>query len=101
MFALIHQPAPNPMQSGTAGTEKWVIEFPNPTTRRVDPLTGTHSGQDMNQQLDLHFDSKDAAIAFARSKSIPFQVKDRKPRQRIGRAYGDNFAYDRKFPWTH
>ena len=101
MFALIHQPARNAMQSGTKKTLKWVIEFPKQPQRLTDPLTGMTGATDMLQQVNLEFDTKESAIAYAKSKSIPYRVLDRAKPKRKGRGYSDNFAYDRKFPWTH
>lgn len=101
MFALIHQPARNAMQSGTKKTMKWIIEFPKQTQRLTDPLTGMSGATDMMQEVHLEFDTKESAIAYAKSKSIPFRVIERPKSQRIGRSYSENFAYDRKFPWTH
>ena len=101
MFALIHQPARNAMQSGTRKTLKWIIEFPKQIQRLTDPLTGMTGSTDMNQQVHLEFETKESAIAYAKSKSIPFRVIERPKAARKGRGYSDNFAYDRKFPWTH
>lgn len=101
MFALIHQPARNAMQSGTKKTLKWIIEFPKHAQRLTDPLTGMSGATDMLQQLNMEFESKESAIAYAKSKSIPYRVIDRGKPKRKGRGYSDNFAFDRKFPWTH
>lgn len=101
MFALIHQPSRNAMQSGMKKTLKWIIEFPKQPQRLTDPLTGMSSATDMLQQVNLEFDSKESAIAYAKSKSIPYRVIDKAKPKVKGRGYGDNFAYDRKFPWTH
>ena len=40
MPARIYKPARNTMQSGTAKTKHWVLEFVNETGRDVDPLMG-------------------------------------------------------------
>ncbi len=101
MFALIHQPARNAMQSGTKGTDTWVIDFPKQDQKFIDPLTGTAGSVDMLQQIQLKFDTKEAAIAYAKSKSIPYQVLERPAHKPVGRSYADNFSPDRKFPWTH
>lgn len=101
MFALIHQPARNAMQSGMKNTQKWVIEFPKQAQRFTDPLTGMSGSRDMLQEVHLEFESKDAAVAYAKSKEIPFRVLERPLPKRKGSGYGDNFAFDRKFPWTH
>ncbi|PHR93302.1 MAG: ETC complex I subunit [Robiginitomaculum sp.] len=100
MFALIHQPAPNAMQSGSHGYDKWTIEFPKGRAS-TDPLTGTSGSSDMLRELNLNFESKAAAIAYAKSNGIAYQVLERATHKPVGRSYGDNFSYERKFPWTH
>lgn len=101
MFALIHQPAANAMQSGSHGYDKWVIEFPKGTTAQTDPLTGTSSSFDMLRELNLNFETKDLAIAYAKSKGIAYKVIDKPKHKPVGRSYADNFSYGRRFPWTH
>ncbi len=101
MFARIYQPAPNAMQSGRANTRHWVLEFPKGGTRTIDPLTGTYRSTDVTGQLDLKFDTMEAAVAYAKARNIPHKVIAPKAVKRIHRSYSDNFAYDRKQPWTH
>lgn len=101
MFALIHQPAPNTMQSGSHGYDKWVIEFPKNGKAMTDPLTGTSGSFNMLRELNLNFESKADAIAYAKSKGMAYQVLERPVHKPVGRSYSDNFSYDRKFPWTH
>ena len=40
MRARIYQPAKTAMQSGTAKTTTWVLEFAPASAREVDPLMG-------------------------------------------------------------
>lgn len=101
MFAIIHQHSPNAMQSGLHGYKKWVIDFPKNTKGKVDPLTGTSSSFDMLRELNLSFDSKETAIAYAKSKGIAYRLIEKPTHKPVGRSYGDNFSYERKFPWTH
>ena len=103
MRARIYQPARNAMQSGTAKTKNWVLEFAPESARNVDPLMGWTSSDDMNSQVRLRFDSKDAAVDYAKSRGIEAVVtepKKRKPNIR-SRGYGENFATDRRGAWTH
>ncbi len=103
MRARIYQPARNAMQSGTAKTKNWVLEFAPASARNVDPLMGWTSSDDMNSQVKLRFDSKEAALDYAKSKGIEAVVtepKKRKPNIR-SRGYGENFATDRRGAWTH
>ncbi len=101
MYAIIHQPAPNSIQSGSYGNSKWVIDFPTDKSIVIDPLTGSAGSADMMRKVHLSFDTKDAAIAYAKSKSIAFQVLEHSQHVPKGRSYGDNFSFNRKFPWTH
>jgi len=55
----------------------------------------------MRSQLDLSFETMEAAVAYAKANNIPYRVSKPKTRKRISRSYADNFAYDRKLPWTH
>ncbi|MGB1236406.1 MAG: NADH dehydrogenase ubiquinone Fe-S protein 4, partial [Planktomarina sp.] len=46
MRARIYQPARTAMSSGTAKTKSWVLEFPQASSRDVDPLMGWTSSDD-------------------------------------------------------
>jgi hypothetical protein len=103
MRARIYQPAKTAMQSGTAKTEGWVLEFAPAAARDVDPLMGWTSSDDTQAQVKLRFDTREAAEAYAADKGIDVDVtlpKARKPNIRP-RGYGENFATDRKGAWTH
>lgn len=103
MRARIYQPARNAMQSGTAKTRNWVLEFAPASAREVDPLMGWTSSSDTQTQVRLRFDSKDAALEYAQANGIEAQVidpKKRKPNVRPG-GYGENFATNRRGVWTH
>ena len=103
MRARIYQPARNAMQSGTAKTRNWVLEFAPASAREVDPLMGWTSSSDTQTQVRLRFDSKDAALEYAQASGIETQVidpKKRKPNVRPG-GYGENFATNRRGVWTH
>jgi NADH dehydrogenase len=103
MRARIYQPAKTAMQSGTAKTKGWVLDFAQASAREVDPLMGWTSSDDTQTQVRLRFDSREAAEDYARARGIEFDVTDphmRKPNIRP-RGYGENFATDRKGVWTH
>ena len=103
MRARIYQPAKTAMQSGTAKTKSWVLEFAPASPREIDPLMGWTSSADTQTQVRLRFDSKEAALAYAREHGIEAAVtepKKRRPNIRQ-RGYGENFAPDRKGAWTH
>lgn len=103
MRARIYQPARNAMQSGSAKTKSWVLEYGPSAAREVDPLMGWTGSADTQAQVRLRFESKEAALAYAASKGIEADVTEphaRKPNVRP-RGYGENFATDRKGAWTH
>ncbi|MEH7827526.1 ETC complex I subunit [Gemmobacter denitrificans] len=103
MRARIYQPARNAMQSGTAKTKGWILEFAPASAREVDPLMGWTSTTDTTTQVKLRFDSREAAEDYARAHGIDaivLEPKTRKPNIRpLG--YGENFATNRKGAWTH
>ena len=101
MVAKIYKPARTAMQSGTAKTKSWMLEYEPEEPRVVEPLMGWTSSADMKQQLRLRFDTKDEAIAYAERHGIPYQVAEPKEPARRTIAYSDNFAFSRRVPWTH
>jgi hypothetical protein len=103
MRARIYQPAKTAMQSGTAKTHLWVLEFAPASEREVDPLMGWTSSSDTQAQVRLKFETRAAAEAYATERGIAFDVVEPKPRKAVIRArgYGENFATDRKGAWTH
>lgn len=103
MPARIYKPAKTAMQSGTARTREWVLDFAPDSAREVDPLMGWTSSSDMDAQVRLRFETKEAALDYARERGIDAVViepKPRKPNVRP-RGYGENFATDRRGAWTH
>jgi NADH dehydrogenase len=103
MRARIFQPARTAMQSGQAKTRHWVLEFEPEAGRDIDPLMGWTSSRDMQAQVRLRFDSREAAEDYARERGIDAVVIEPKPRRPVirPRGYGENFATDRKDAWTH
>ena len=101
MIARIFKPAKNAMQSGTAITKQWRLEYEPEQPQVIEPLMGWTSSGDMKQQLTLHFDSKEEAVAYCGRHGIPYQVIEPKEPARRQAAYADNFAFRRREPWTH
>ena len=91
------------MQSGTAKSTGWVLEFAATTTREVDPLMGWTSSDDMDSQVRLRFDTLEAAQDYAAARGIQVDIEEPKTRKFTirPRGYGENFATDRKGAWTH
>jgi len=103
MSARIYQPARNAMQSGSAKSNEWVLVFEPATRRDVDPLMGWTSSGDTQSQVRLSFQSKQAALDYARSHGIEAVVSEPHKRKPVirERGYGENFATDRRGAWTH
>jgi NADH dehydrogenase len=103
MRARIFKPARTAMSSGTAKTRHWVLEHVNETGRDVDPLMGWTSSDDTQAQVRLTFDSKEAALDYAKDNGIDAVVQDPKVRKANVRqgGYGENFATNRRGVWTH
>ena len=101
MPVRIFQPAKTAMQSGRANTLTWRLEFEPSERPHADPLMGWTSSGDMRQQVQLRFDTIEEAIAYCERHSIAYQVFEHKPSARRGMSYADNFAANRRDPWTH
>jgi hypothetical protein len=101
MIARIFKPTKTAMQSGKAKTHDWVLEYEPETPRTVEPLMGWTSSSDMRQQVRLRFATSEEAVAYCQREGIPYQVQtDNEPSRRT-MSYSDNFAFNRRFPWTH
>jgi len=103
MGARIYRPAKTAMSSGTAKTHQWVLEYPQDSARDIDPLMGWTSSSDTQSQVKLRFDSKEAALDYAKAHGIDAVVIDPKKRKLNirQRGYAENFAVDRRSVWTH
>jgi hypothetical protein len=101
MTARIYRPARTAMQSGTANTERWLLEYEPETPRQIEPLMGWTSSSDMKSQLKLRFDSEAEAVAYATRNGIAYRVEQPHELKRRSISYSDNFKYSRVAPWTH
>lgn len=101
MTARIYKPAKTAMQSGTAKTKDWVLDYEPEEAREIEPLMGWTSSGDMRQQVRLQFASAEEAIAYCERHGIPYQVSEPKAPERRLISYSDNFAYKRRGAWTH
>jgi len=103
MRARIFKPARNAMQSGLGKTRTWILEFVADAAREIDPLMGWTGSNDTQSQVRLSFESREAALDYARDHDIEVVVlkpEPRKPNVRPG-GYGENFATNRRGSWTH
>ena len=103
MRARIYRPAKTAMSSGTAKTKQWVLEYAQASAREVDPLMGWTSSSDTQSQVKMRFDTKEAAVEYAKNHGIEYVIQEPKVRKANIRAggYGDNFATNRRGAWTH
>ena len=91
MKARIFQKPKNAMQSGRAGTGRWMLEFAPAEARKPDPLMGWAGSGDTRRQLRLRFPSKEAAVAYAEKYGIDAIVHEPPPKKLKLQAYADNF----------
>jgi hypothetical protein len=101
MLARIFSPAKTAMQSGRAATRRWVLAFEPAAARLPDPLMGWTQTSDTEGQVRLDFDSREDAVAYAQRRGLAFEVLPDAETKRLPKAYADNFAFQRKQPWTH
>jgi hypothetical protein len=101
MYARIYKPSKTAMQSGTAKVDHWVLEFEPTSAVRPDALTGWASTTETASQVTLTFETREAAVDFARERGIPHRVITPAEPRRIIKSYADNFATRRREPWSH
>jgi len=100
--ARIHQPARSAMQAGRGNTQDWVLEFAPSERTRLDPLTGWIGSSDTRNQLHLRFPTREAAIAYAQSQAIAYELEEPARMRPIKpKVYADNFRTNRGENWTH
>jgi hypothetical protein len=93
--ARIYRPAKTAMQSGRAGTRRWVLEYEPATPREPDPLMGWSSAQDTLNQVRLRFATLEEATQFAQKHGVEFVVVEPRQAQFKPKSYADNFRFDR------
>src|ERR1700742_1227191 len=101
MTARIFKPAKNAMQSGTAKTKEWILDYEPEQPRSIEPLMGWTSSGDMKQQLRLRFDTREEAVAYAQREGIAYMVASEPPIRSSKKSYSDNFKWGRTGLWTH
>ena len=101
MIARIYRPSPSATQSGTARAKFWILEFEPAAARRVEPLMGWTSSNDMKSQVRLSFATKDEAITYADENGLIYRVEESIPAARKILSYADNFKTTRIDAWTH
>jgi hypothetical protein len=91
MEVRIYQPAKTAMQSGRAKTHHWVLEFVSEQPQMIDSLMGWTGSRDTRRQVQLRFDTKQEAIAYARRQGYSYAVEE--PHERVvkPKSYAENF----------
>jgi ETC complex I subunit conserved region len=95
--ARIFKPAKTAMQSG-ARVRKWVLAYEPATRRQPDPLMGWISAEDTLNEVRLHFEAMEEAVAFATKNALDYTVIPPQDSTEKPKSYADNFRYDRIRP---
>ena len=102
MTARIYKPAKTAMQSGTAKTKEWVLDYEPEQPRVVEPLMGWTSSGDMKQQLRLRFATKEEAVAYCERHGIRLSGASRRSRRRAAACPTPTISpSSRRGAWTH
>jgi hypothetical protein len=91
MKARIYQPAKTAMQSGTANTRQWLLEFEPESGKQIDSLMGWVGSSDTRGQLRMKFASVEDAKSYAKRHDILVEVQKPHVKKRRIQAYSDNF----------
>ncbi len=91
----IYRPAKTAMQSGTAKTLRWVLEYEPASRREPDPLMGWASADDTLNEVHLRFATLDEAIAFATKHGFDYAVSEPHDARFKPKSYAENFRYER------
>ena len=92
--ARIFKPGKPATQSGQRH-HKWRLEFEPASRRDPDPLMGWSSAFDTLNEVHLHFDTLEEAIAFATKHGLDYTLIEPHQRTPKTKSYADNFRYDR------
>ena len=92
--ARISKPTKTAMQSG-ARARKWVLAYEPATRREPEALMGWTSAKDTLNEVQLHFETMEEAIAFATKNGLDYTVIQPHESTEKPKSYADNFRYDR------
>ena len=93
----IYKPSKTAMQSGQENTRRWVLEYEPGARKETDPLMGWIGSADTRDQIRLHFNNREEAVAFAKKNGLTFRLQDPKPRRVNPKNYAENFSFRRPF----
>ncbi len=89
--ARIYKPAKTAMQSGRAGTKRWVLEFEPAEKKLSDPVMGWAGSGDMRSQIRLEFETREEAEDYATRKGLEFVVRETRVPKPKYQTYAENF----------
>ena len=92
--ARIYKPAKTAMQSG-ARSRKWVLSYEPATRRDPEALMGWIAAEDTLNEVHLHFETQEEAVAFATKSGLDYTVISPQESMEKPKSYADNFRYDR------
>ena len=78
-----------------------MLEFEPASARAPDTLMGWSASADTRGQVRMSFETREEAVAYAQAHGIDFQLAPAHAPRQIVKAYADNFAFQRREPWTH
>jgi NADH dehydrogenase (ubiquinone) Fe-S protein 4 len=91
----IYKPAKNAMQSGSAGTKRWRIEW-DTKERWENNLMGWASTADPLSNMLLDFATKEEAAAFCDKNGWDYILEDPKERAPKVKSYALNFSWNKR-----
>ncbi len=91
MRARLYQRPKNTMQSGRARMGQWLLEIERDEPQRADPLTGWPGSGDTETQVQLRFETREAAMAYAAGQGLAVEIVPLGPATLKLQAYADNF----------
>ena len=81
MTARIYKPARTAMQSGTAKTKEWVLDYEPEQPRMVEPLMGWTSSGDMKQECGCSSTPRKRRSPIASARAFPTRCSKRSRRR--------------------
>ena len=91
MKARIYRPSRSTMSSGRGKMKNWILEYDPASPRRPEPLMGWVSSRDTLNQVQIAFETKEQAIAFAEKNGIDYDCMIAHERSIPPKNYSDNF----------
>lgn len=76
---IIFRPTKTPTQSGQRRNTPWRLVFHAPSKISVDPIMRWIEQIDTNQEVTLTFDTKEAALLYAKNKGLRAIVQEEPP----------------------